>query len=45
MDWCIGVTDLLSPDKCTLLLIDHRACNLLVYRTSTARCSKGKHIG
>jgi hypothetical protein len=24
MDWRIGVTNLLSPDDCTLLLIDHQ---------------------
>jgi nicotinamidase-related amidase len=24
MDWHIGVTNLLSPDNCTLLLIDHQ---------------------
>jgi hypothetical protein len=24
MDWRIGVTNLLSPDNCTLLLIDHQ---------------------
>ena len=28
MDWRIGVTDLLSPDKCTLLLIDHQGMQL-----------------
>jgi|GEM_PF-5443640 len=42
MDWRIGVTDLLSPDKCTLLLIDHQGMQLTGVQNIDGTLFEGK---